>query len=150
VTQPVGSSRHTEPMATFDLLALAASFPENADTMLLDKRLTDEPAASCRLFRVYKPVPAHFHKTCDEYLQVIAGRAKFIIAGNAPIELGPGQLLFFKRNVVHSIAEIAQAPLVFLAVDTPRRDPADVIFIDRNSGSNETFIRTIDEAHIGY
>jgi mannose-6-phosphate isomerase-like protein (cupin superfamily) len=150
MSQPAGSPTHAESTATFDLSALAASFPENADTMLLDTRLTDEPAASCRLFRVYKPVPAHFHKTCDEYLQVIEGRAKFIIAGNAPIELGPGQLLFFKRNVVHSIAEMVQAPLVFLAVDTPRRDPADVTFIDPESGSNNTFIRTINDAQIEY
>ena len=113
--------------STFDLQALAAGFPPNAETMLLDMRLTDEPAASSRLFRIYRPVPAHFHKTCDEYLQVISGRGIFVVNGGEPIELGRGQLLFFRRNVVHSIPEIVAAPRG-LSVDTPRRDPADVHF----------------------
>ena len=129
--------------ANFDLLAIAADFPDTADTMLLDKRLTDEPAASSRLFRVYRPVPAHYHETCDEYLQVVSGRARFVVDGNAPVELGPGQLMFFKRNTVHAIPEVIQGPLVFFAVDTPRRDPADVTFVDPGDGTPTTFIRTI-------
>jgi mannose-6-phosphate isomerase-like protein (cupin superfamily) len=111
--------------------------------MLLDKRLTDESAASSRLFRVYKTVPLHYHKTCDEYLQVLRGRAKFVVDGHAPVELGPGQLMFFKRNTVHGIPEILEEPLVFFAVDTPRRDPADVTFVDPTAGTAATFIRTI-------
>jgi mannose-6-phosphate isomerase-like protein (cupin superfamily) len=129
--------------ATFDLLALAGKFPSTADTMLLDMRLTDEPAASSRLFRVYKPVPAHFHQTCDEYLQVIAGRGLFVVDGDDPVELGPGQLLFFRRNTIHSIPAIVAGPLVFLSVDTPRRDPADVTFVDPAAGTASTFLRTI-------
>ena len=133
----------TVATSTFDLQALAARFPETADTMLLDMRLTDEPAASSRLFRVYRYVPAHFHRTCDEYLQVISGRGKFIVDGGPPMELGPGQLLFFRRNVVHSIPEIVEGPLVFFSVDTPRRDPPDVTFVDPADGTAQTFIRTI-------
>ena len=129
--------------STFDLQALARRFPPGADTMLLDMRLTDEPAASSRLFRIYRAVPAHFHQTCDEYLQVICGRGKFIVDGGEPVELGPGQLLFFRRNVVHSIPEIVEAPLVVFAVDTPRRNPADVHFLDPADGNAATFIRTI-------
>src|SRR5271165_6776508 len=98
--------------ATFNLHALAAKFPPSAETKLLDIRLTDESAASSRLFRIYRPVPEHFHKTCDEYLQVISGRAKFAVDGGAPVELGPGQLLFFRRNTVHSIPVILEEPLV--------------------------------------
>jgi len=127
----------------FDLQALAARFPASADTMLLDMRLTDEPAASSRLFRIYRPAPAHYHKTCDEYLQVISGRGKFVVDGGAPVELGPGQLLFFRRNTVHSIPEVIEGPLVVFSVDTPRRDPADVIFVDPREGTAATFIRTI-------
>ena len=56
--------------------------------MLVDMRLTNEDAASSRLFRVYRPVPPHYHQTCDEYLQVICGRGKFIVEGNVPVELG--------------------------------------------------------------
>ncbi len=129
--------------STFDLLAIASKFPATADTMLVDMRLTDEAAASSRLFRIYRPVPAHFHQTCDEYLQVICGRGKFIVDGSEAMELGPGQLLFFRRNVVHSIPEIVEAPLVVFSVDTPRRDPKDVHFVNAADGTAATFIRTI-------
>jgi mannose-6-phosphate isomerase-like protein (cupin superfamily) len=129
--------------STFDLMALAGKFPPAADTMLLDMRMTDEPAASSRLFRIYREVPAHFHETCDEYLQVISGRGKFIVDGGEPMELGPGQRLFFRRNVVHSIPEVMEGPLVVFSVDTPRRDPADVHFVDPAMGTAATFIRTI-------
>lgn len=129
--------------STFDLEALARKFPPTSETMLLDMRLTDEAAASSRLFRIYRPVPAHFHQTCDEYLQVISGRGTFIVDGGDPLELGPGQLLFFRRNVVHSIPEIVEAPLVVFSVDTPRRIPTDVHFVDPSDGTPATFIKTI-------
>lgn len=128
-------------MSTFNLLELAKKFPEQAETMLLDMRLTDEAAASSRLFRIYKEVPAHYHATCDEYLQVISGRGVFVVDGDEPVELGPGQLLFFRKKTVHSIAQVMEEPLVVFAVDTPRRDPKDVHFVE--AGSVETFIRTI-------
>jgi len=130
--------------SVFDLKALAMKFPPTAETMLLDVRLTDEPAASSRLFRVYRPVPAHYHKTCDEYLQVVMGRARFVVEGNDPVELGPGQVLFFRRNTVHGIPEIVEGPLVFFSVDTPRRDPSDVTFVDPSYGTAKEFIRTIE------
>jgi len=135
------------PMQTsaFDLQALAGKFPDTADTMLIDMRLTDEAAASSRLFRIYRPVPAHFHRTCDEYLQVIRGRGTFIVDGGETVELGPGQLLFFRRNVVHSIPKIVEAPLVVFSVDTPRRDPKDVHFVNPAEGNASTFIRTIQQ-----
>jgi len=136
----VGTAGET---STFDLHALAGKFPSTADTMLLDMRLTDEAAASSRLFRIYRPVPAHFHKTCDEYLQVISGRGTFVVVGGEPMVLGPGQLLFFRRNVVHSIPDVVEAPLVVFSVDTPRRDPADVHFVNPADGTATTFIRTI-------
>jgi mannose-6-phosphate isomerase-like protein (cupin superfamily) len=129
--------------STFDLQGLAQQFPPAAETMLIDMRLTDEAAASSRLFRIYRPVPAHFHKTCDEYLQVICGRGTFIVDGSDPIELGPGQLLFFQRNIVHSIPAVVEGPLVVFSVDAPRRDPADVHFVNRADGTAATFIRTI-------
>ena len=131
--------------SVFDLKALAAKFPPTADTMLLDVRLTDEAAASSRLFRVYRPVPAHYHKTCDEYLQVVMGRARFAVERHDPVELGPGQVLFFRRNTVHGIPEILEGPLVFFSVDTPRRDPSDVTFVDPSHGTAQEFIRTIDK-----
>jgi mannose-6-phosphate isomerase-like protein (cupin superfamily) len=128
--------------STFDLMELASRFPDSAETMLLDMRLTDEAAASSRLFRIYRSVPAHFHNTCDEYLQVLTGRGAFTVDGGEPMELGRGQLLFFRRNVVHSI-EIVEGPLVVFSVDTPRRDPADVHFVNPQAGTPDSFIRTI-------
>ncbi len=137
------SQDSSQTTSIFHLQALAQKFPPTADTMLLDIRLTDEPAASSRLFRIYRPAPAHYHKTCDEYLQVISGRGKFIVDGGEPVELGPGQLLFFRRNTIHSIPEIVESPLVVFSVDTPRRDPSDVTFVDPRDGTAATFIRTI-------
>ena len=56
----------TTPFGSFDLLALARTLPEPADTLLVDHRLTDEAEASARVFRVYRPTPPHYHATCDE------------------------------------------------------------------------------------
>ena len=63
----------------FDINAIAKNFPGSADTMLIDTRLTDEQEASCRVFRIYVNVPAHYHKTCDEYLLIVSGRGMFKI-----------------------------------------------------------------------
>jgi hypothetical protein len=40
----------------FDLYEIAKSFPETADTLLLDKYLTNEETASVRVFRAYRPL----------------------------------------------------------------------------------------------
>ncbi len=134
------SSAHA-PIATFDLHAIAASLPATADTMLVDVRLTEEPAASSRVFRIYRDVPAHFHRTCDEYLLVLSGRARFTVGETPAQDLGVGQLLFFKREVVHRI-EVLEHPVVVFAVDTPWRDPNDVTFVDPGSGTAQSFLRT--------
>jgi mannose-6-phosphate isomerase-like protein (cupin superfamily) len=128
---------------SFDLHALAATLPDTAETMLLDLRLTDEAAASARIFRVYKRVPAHYHENCDEYLLVISGRAKFALGTSEPEELSAGQMQFFRRGTVHGFPEILEHPFVIFSVDTPRRDPSDVHFVDTGAGTAETFIKTI-------
>ena len=126
----------------FDLEALAGAFPAAAATMLVDTRLTDDAEASCRLFRVYATVPAHYHSTCDEYLMVIRGRASFFIGDGVPFEAAPGQLIHFKKRTVHGIS-ILEAPLVFLAIDTPRRDPRDITFVNPADGTPDTFIHAL-------
>jgi mannose-6-phosphate isomerase-like protein (cupin superfamily) len=128
--------------AVFDIHAIARAFPVAASTMLIDTRLTDEPEASARVFRVYKPVPAHYHATCDEYLLVISGRARFFFANDPPFELGPGQLVFFKKGTVHGTSELLEEPFVVFSVDTPRRDPKDVIFVNPKDGTPEEFIQS--------
>jgi mannose-6-phosphate isomerase-like protein (cupin superfamily) len=126
----------------FDIHAIAEAFPQTASTMLIDTRLTDEPEASARVFRVYRRTPQHYHATCDEYLLVITGRARFLVEGKPPFELGPGQLLFFKRGTVHGTPEILEEPLVVFSVDTPRREPRDVIFVNEQEGTPEEFIQS--------
>ena len=53
----------------------------------------------------------------------------------------PGELLHFERGVVHALPDILEEPLVFLSIDTPRRDPKDVIFVDPADGTPESFIQ---------
>ena len=119
----------------------AKELPEHADTMLADVYLRDCPDSSARLFRVYKPVPAHFHRSCDEYLYVVSGRGLFWMGdASQAAECSPGQLICFARDVVHSIPEIIEEPLVFMAIDAPRRAPDDVHFVDSEAGSAGTFM----------
>jgi quercetin dioxygenase-like cupin family protein len=125
----------------FDLDAIITRFPPASDTMLIDTRLTDEAVASSRVFRIYTNVPAHYHKTCDEYLLVLAGRGTIFLGTSAPFEVSPGQLLFFKKETVHGLTLIEE-PFVFLAIDTPRRDPKDITFVNPSDGTPETFIKS--------
>jgi oxalate decarboxylase/phosphoglucose isomerase-like protein (cupin superfamily) len=102
----------------FNLIEVARSFPDTADTMLLDTYLTDEVAASSRVFRVYRETPAHYHEGSDEYLYVLSGRGTFWMGDPSNgAEFAPGNLLFF------------------------RRDPKDIIFVNPADGTPETFIR---------
>ncbi len=126
----------------FDIARLAATLPETAETMLTDIRLTDETAASCRIFRVYRSVPAHYHTSCDEYLYVLTGRAEIAIANDAPRAIGPGELVFFKKNTIHALPQILEHPFTVLAVDTPRRPPEDVHFVNPADGTPQSFIQT--------
>ena len=126
----------------FDLNQVARAFPDTADTLLLDTYLTDEEAASARVFRVYRETPAHYHVGSDEYLYVLSGRGTFWMGDSSNgAEFGPGDLLFFKRRVVHALPRLIEGPVVFLAIDTPRRDPKDIIFVNPEDGTPETFIR---------
>ncbi|GJD48044.1 hypothetical protein OPKNFCMD_0759 [Methylobacterium crusticola] len=125
----------------FDIRAIAAALPERATTMLVDTYLTDRPAASARVFRVYRGTPAHYHEGCDEYLYVLSGRGTFWIGDPADeAEFGPGQLLFFERGTVHALPTLIEEPVVFLSVDTPRRAPTDVVFLDPAQGSPDRFM----------
>ena len=120
---------------------IARSFPETAETLLLDTYLTDEATASVRVFRVYRETPPHYHAGSDEYLYVLSGRGTFWMgdASNGG-EFTPGDLLFFKRRTVHALPRILEEPVVSL-VDTPRRDPKDIIFVNPEDGTPESFIR---------
>ncbi len=131
------------PSAFFDIAALAASLPEAADTMLTDLRLTDEADASCRIFRAYRPTPAHYHLCSDEYLYMLSGSAEIVIANAPPRILHTGELVFFRKGTIHAIPSILEHPFIVLAIDTPRRPPDDIHFVDPADGSPETFIQTL-------
>src|SRR5271155_1982857 len=107
-----GADSPARKSGVFDVHAIIEAFPNEASTMLIDTRLTDEPEASARVFRIYRPVPAHYHATCDEYLFVVSGRARFFFAEEPPFELGPGQLVFFKKGTIHGIPELLEEPFV--------------------------------------
>jgi mannose-6-phosphate isomerase-like protein (cupin superfamily) len=127
--------------ARFNIRDIATTFPATADTLLVDQYLTDREDASARVFRVYKGTPPHFHRGSDEYLYVLSGRGTFWMEdASTEAEFGPGQLLFFEKGTVHALPEILEEPVVFLSVDTPRRKPTDIIFVDPESGSPETFL----------
>lgn len=121
---------------------VAATFPDAADTLLLDTYLTDEESASSRLFRVYRETPPHYHAGSDEHLYVMSGRGTFWIGEKANGgEFAPGDFLCFKRGTVHAFPQLLETPVVFLAIDAPRRDPKDIVFVNPEDGTPETFIQ---------
>jgi mannose-6-phosphate isomerase-like protein (cupin superfamily) len=129
---------------SFDIRAIAAGFPDTADSLLLDTYLTHGPAASARVFRVYRGTPAHYHVHSDEFLYVISGRGTFWMKDAARVsEFAPGILLCFKRGTVHALPEIHEGPVVFLSIDAPPRDPRDIIFVNPEDGTPESFIRPV-------
>ncbi len=130
--------------ARFDLNEVAKAFPEQANSLLLDRYLIDRETASARSFRVYRGTPPHFHTKCDEFLYVLSGRGTFWM-GSAEHggEFGPGTFLFFERGTVHALPTIIEQPVVFLSIDVPRRDPGDIHFVNSEEGTPESFIRPV-------
>ena len=137
----ISTQATTESLGRFDIASIAGAFPDTASTLLVDEYLTNRPEASARVFRVYRPTPPHYHATCDEYLYVFSGRGTFWMGDPATeAEFRPGQLLFFARSTVHAIPKLFEQPVVFLSVDTPRRDPMDIIFVNPEDGSPQSFM----------
>lgn len=136
-----GSPNTSASTGRFDIKAIADAFPDSAKTLLVDTYMTNREQASARVFRVYRPTPAHYHATCDEYLYVFSGRGTFWMKDESTkSEFAPGQLLFFERGTVHAMPELYEHPVVFLSIDTPRREPTDIIFVDPKDGTPATFM----------
>ena len=73
---------------------------------------------------------------------MLSGRGTFWMNDPADkTEFAPGDLLFFKKTVVHALPDILEGPVVFLAVDAPRREPSDIIFVNPEDGSPQSFIQ---------
>jgi mannose-6-phosphate isomerase-like protein (cupin superfamily) len=134
--------RENVQSARFDVLAIAASFPDQADPLLLDQYLVDRESASARVFRVYRGTPPHYHVGSDEFLYVVSGKGTFWMEepGNGG-EFAPGSFLFFRKGTVHALPDIFEGPVVFLSLDTPRRDPKDIVFVNPEDGTPESFIQ---------
>jgi mannose-6-phosphate isomerase-like protein (cupin superfamily) len=133
----------TKTFGRFDLRRLMRTLPETADTLLVDRYLTNRESASARIFRVYRGTPPHYHAKSDEYLYVLSGRGTFWMGKVADqAEFAPGDLLFFERGTIHALPDILEAPVVFLSVDAPRRDPTDVIFVDPADATPQSFIQS--------
>ncbi len=134
-------SDDTQSTGRFDIKAIADALPETAATLLVDTYMTNREQASARVFRVYRPTPAHYHATCDEYLYVFSGRGTFWMKDESTkAEFAPSQLLFFERGTVHAMPELYEHPVVFMSIDTPRRAPTDIIFVDPKDGTPSTFM----------
>ena len=129
----------------FDVAEIATRFPERAGSTIVDTYLTDQPSASSRLFRIYYPIPPHYHATCEEHLYLLTGRVMFIAGNEPPRILEPGQLVTFDRNVVHAISEVLAGPAVFLTVDTPRRVPGDVIYVNPEDAKIRPFVTHLEQ-----
>jgi mannose-6-phosphate isomerase-like protein (cupin superfamily) len=129
----------------FDVKALISKFPDEASSTIVDTYLTDEPSASSRIFRVYYPIPPHYHATCEEHLYLLTGKVRFAIEDEDPRLLEAGQLVTFERNTVHSITEILESPAVFLTVDTPRRVPTDVVYVNLEDAKIRPFVSHLEE-----
>jgi mannose-6-phosphate isomerase-like protein (cupin superfamily) len=129
----------------FDVKEIIKAFPDEAVSTIVDTYLTDEPSASSRIFRVYYPIPRHYHETCEEHLYLLTGKVKFAIEDEDPRVLTAGQLVTFERNTVHAITEILESPAVFFTVDAPRRVPSDVVYVDPEDAKVRPFVTHLDE-----
>lgn len=149
-----------DPQLAFDLNVLLYAFPDTAETLLLDRYLTDRDSGSVRLFRIYRPAPAHFHRHSDEHLLVLSGRGRVLVWPQTQdqnldqiqdqirdppqvIDFAPGTLVCFERNVVHATPELFEHPVVFLAFDAPRRQAADIVYVNPANGDPAGFIREV-------
>lgn len=73
------------------------------------------------------------------------GRVVFVIDGGPPQEIKAGPLLFLKRNTVYAMPEILEEPVIMMAVDTPRRAPTDIVFVNPADGTPASFISDRDQ-----
>lgn len=122
----------------YDVLALARRLPHADGAIIANLNLTDRAAASSRVIRTLAPVPAHYHETCDEYVYILSGSgAVWLEHPRHQVPFRPGDLLFFARGVVHAMPLIFDEPVLCFSVDTPRRDPGDIVML---SETDLTFV----------
>jgi quercetin dioxygenase-like cupin family protein len=67
----------------------------------------------------------HAHAASEEMFQVLRGRAVFAIGNTLEREVGPGEFVFAKRGVLHSISVLGDGPLLLLVAVAPNDDEPD-------------------------
>ena len=122
----------------FELAEVGKWLPEHAETILKDVRMVDDPSASCRLIRIYRPLPLHFHRSSNENVYVLNGKARFRL-GDQEREIAAGMFVHFPKLAVHGIPEILEHPLIVLTIDTPCRPSNDVIFLNPSEADTHSF-----------
>jgi mannose-6-phosphate isomerase-like protein (cupin superfamily) len=85
------------------------------DPSLSVARARVEPGQTTRWHRL--------HGISERYL-LLEGRGRVEIEGLPPTEVGPGAVVVIPPGVAQRIASIGDSDLVFLAICTPRFDPA--------------------------
>lgn len=122
---------NTAPFGVIELEQAIADLPLASQKIIQDKRLLDSENKGIRVFRLYKPVPPHYHEKSDTILYLLEGEASFVIDQAAPKRVKAGSVLYWQRGVIHAVTEIHTETATFLAIDVPKRDPADAVFIDQ-------------------
>ena len=54
-----------------------------------------------------------------------------------------GICFYLQADIIHTLPQILSGPIIFLAIDTPRRDPKDIIFVNAEDGTPEGFIGAV-------
>ncbi|MEM7542145.1 MAG: cupin domain-containing protein [Pseudomonadota bacterium] len=119
------------PFGITGLQAAIDALPKKADKVIIDKRLYDGDTFGIRVFRLYKTVPAHYHQYSDNTLYLLDGEIKISINEEQPQLVKPGEALYWRRNIPHGVTKLLTPYATVLAVDAPKRDPADVVFLDK-------------------
>ncbi|MFF3572447.1 cupin domain-containing protein [Nocardia jiangxiensis] len=123
----------------FDVFAEIGKLPETSESMLTDVYFSDFPEVSSRIFRIYRTLPLHYHKDCDEHLYVVEGEGVFHLDGTET-QARPGMFLRFARTQIHGFPQIITHPFVVLSIDVPRRRPDDIVFVDPEDGDARSFM----------
>lgn len=122
----------TSPYGVIDLKSIIEQLPELSGKIIVDERLLDGENNGIRVFRLYKPVPAHFHEKSDTIIYLLEGEVDVAIDNRPAQRVKPGTVLHWKRGITHAVPELHDRTATFLAIDVPARDPADAVFIEGN------------------
>ena len=111
----------------------------------MDTYLTEEAAASARVFRVYRGDTTALSRGLRRVSLCAFGK-RYVLDGPRFEWRGVRSEcpLFFKRSILHALPKILEEPVLFLSFDTPRRNTKGIIFANPQDGTPESFIREIE------